>query len=342
MNQGHRLSFALAGLLVAGSALADPVTLRMASIAPDGTAWAREVRAFQREIETGTHGAVSVKWYLGGIAGDEVRELERARAGQLDGIGGSSFCERLAPSMLVTHLVGLYRDRDEAAHVISSLRPTFEAEFRKAGFTSLATSVFGTEVLFSRQPVRTMAEFRAQRWWTWNASNFDQIWQMTMPELGAHAVPAALDQLQPIYQQRGVDGFVAVPSVALGFQWSPMATYFTDLTTALVPACLVLSSSALDALPLEQQQVVRTAGAKLNMRWNEVTASLDHALLNGLFEKQGLKKVPATRELRTEFFAAAKAARDKLGERLVPRALLAQVEKYLESYRATHPEQASR
>ncbi len=45
------------------TAAAEPVTLRLASVAPEGTAFARELRAFGREVQAATHDTVTVKWY---------------------------------------------------------------------------------------------------------------------------------------------------------------------------------------------------------------------------------------------------------------------------------------
>src|SRR5207253_8784747 len=67
----------VAALLLASVAHAEPVTLRLATVAPDGTGWARELKAFGREVTTATHDNVQVKWYLGGIAGDELQQHER-------------------------------------------------------------------------------------------------------------------------------------------------------------------------------------------------------------------------------------------------------------------------
>jgi TRAP-type C4-dicarboxylate transport system substrate-binding protein len=78
---------------------AEPVRLRMAAVAPEGSEWARELHATSREVATATGGEVQIKWYLGGIAGDELAALARVRRGQLDGMGGASFCVRLAPSL---------------------------------------------------------------------------------------------------------------------------------------------------------------------------------------------------------------------------------------------------
>lgn len=79
---------------------AEPVTLRLATVAPDGTGWARELKAFGREISTSTHDDVLIKWYMSGIAGDELQSHERVQRDQLDGIlSGGMLCQRLAPSM---------------------------------------------------------------------------------------------------------------------------------------------------------------------------------------------------------------------------------------------------
>ncbi|MCA1664398.1 MAG: hypothetical protein LC659_09050, partial [Myxococcales bacterium] len=71
------------------AAPAETTVLRMAAIAPEGTSWARELKAFARGVEKATDGALRVKWYLGGVAGDEAEELARVERDQLDGGAGA-------------------------------------------------------------------------------------------------------------------------------------------------------------------------------------------------------------------------------------------------------------
>jgi TRAP-type C4-dicarboxylate transport system substrate-binding protein len=272
-----------------------------------------------------------MKWYLGAIAGDEQVALERVRHGQLDGLAGASFCERLAPSLAAVRVVALFENRDEVAYVLGKLKPVLDEEFRKSGFANLADSVFGADILFSRRPVRSMAELRGTRFFMWTYSG---ILEATLRELGARSmVVAPLEQLAQLYAAGEVDGFLAPASAALAFQWSTQAAYFTDLELAMLPGCLVLANTALDPLPLEQQEQIRAAAARFRVRWNDVTAALESSLIDGLFEKQGLKKVTATPRFRAEFRAAATAARAKLGDKLVRRELVTQVEKLVEDYR---------
>ena len=56
----------LAALSTSAVVQADPITLRLGTVAPEGSAWAREGQAFARDVERGTEGRVKVKLYFGG------------------------------------------------------------------------------------------------------------------------------------------------------------------------------------------------------------------------------------------------------------------------------------
>jgi len=88
--------------------------------------------------------------------------LERVRRGELAGLAGAIFCQRVAPSLHAVEVAGLVQSDDEAAEVMRRLRPTFEEESATSPFRFLAVSSgFGHRVLFSREPVRSLADLRA-------------------------------------------------------------------------------------------------------------------------------------------------------------------------------------
>jgi TRAP-type C4-dicarboxylate transport system substrate-binding protein len=325
--------------LFAAIGSADPITLRMAAIAPDGTSWAHELHAFARDIETGSRGELHLKWYLGGIAGDELGALERMRRGQLDGAAGAIFCQRLAPSLGAVRLPGMYQSREEALYILSRMKPLLDEEFRRAGFVNLGEGVFGMDVLFSRRPIRALGDMTSGHYWVWS---LDPIWQATLVAMGVNMVATALEELAPAYQRHDIDAFFAAPSAALAYQWSTQASYVTAVDAAVLPLCLVLANSALDPLPLEAQQLVRTAAAKFMSRFDESSHELENELMNGLFQKQGLTRVPLTPQLQKELMAATRAARPRVAKALLPPGLLPTVEKMLDEYRAQRRNEAQR
>jgi TRAP-type C4-dicarboxylate transport system substrate-binding protein len=331
----RRLSLTLLiATVLCGRAAAEPVLLRFASIAPEGTAWARELKAYARDVELLSHGELRIRWYLGGIAGDESVTPARIRKGQLDGEAAGVTCDRLAPSLKVLRIAGLLRRRDEAESVVARLVPTLEREFQHSGMTLLGMTWFGSDIIFSRVPVRSMADLRHLRFWIWN---LDEVWVAELRGLGLKTVPLPVEEAGRAYDDGRVDGLLALPTAALAFQWSVRTRYFTNLPMASMAACIFVSNRAFDALPTESKSALVAAGGKLNFRFKDINAAQEDALLGGLFERQRTRAVAASPIFQAEFLDSARQAREAIPDGVVPRALIVTVQTWLSDYRAEHP-----
>jgi TRAP-type C4-dicarboxylate transport system substrate-binding protein len=318
-------------LATVGRASADPQTLRFATIIPDGSAYAREAKAFGRDVENDTGGRVRVKWLFAGVTGDEMQTLERIRRGQVDGAATSLACSQLAPSLRVFRMPGLFESRHEARQVMARLRTTVAEELSKNGFTLLGIEPFGADVFLSREPIRSFDDLAHQRLWVWDR---DDVWRAVAALFGLRVTPLPLDQVSRALDEHRLDGVIALPTAALAYQWSTQLRYFTPLPSSYLQACLIVSNRAFDPLTLADQRAMQTAGAKAAARFEQVCADQDGELLSGMFEKQGLKKVPTTAALATAFRERARAAADRIDERLVPRALRERVAAWLTEIRA--------
>jgi TRAP-type C4-dicarboxylate transport system substrate-binding protein len=329
-----RAAVVLALAAASSVARAEPVTLRLASVAPEGSAWANLLKDYARELDTFTGGALKVKWYFGSVTGDELQTFEGIQKGHLDGVAsGGLICERLAPTMKLQGLTGVFQSRGEAAYVMERLRPTIEAETRKNGFEMMMITGLGAEVIFSRTPVRSLADVRRLKFWRWAS---DEVGVAVAHEMGIPVVPTELDDAGKAYEAGKLDGFIAIPSAALAFQWSAQARYITDLRSGYLIGCLAISHRALDRLSAEQQRALHALMAKYDALFQETGRRQDEALLRGLFQKQGLKPIPPSETFRSEFFEAARAARERVAARLIPRAILDRALQLLADYRAEH------
>jgi TRAP-type C4-dicarboxylate transport system substrate-binding protein len=325
---------AIGAMLLAGTvARADgPVTLRLATVAPDGTAWARELKAFARDVAAQTNGALNVKWYFGGIAGDDVQIAERIKRDQLDGVAsGGMLCDRVSPLMRAMHV--LTQERDEATWVLNRLNPQISEEFKRAGFVYLGGAGLGPDVLFTREPVRTVSELKHNKLWVWD---LDDVMKLQLPEVGVTAVPLPVTEAARAYDDDKVSGFVALPAAALVFQWSAQAKYVTDLRLGFVTGCVLLADRAFDLIPPQHRELFRSSGAKLQMRMQDLGKQQDDQLLGGLFQKQGLKPVSVSETFRAEYDQAAHSAQQKLGDKLVPKAQLDRTLQVLGEYHREH------
>jgi TRAP-type transport system periplasmic protein len=325
------VGFAMCALF--GTARADNVKLRIASVAPEGSGWAREMHSFSRDVEAATDGRVQVKWYLGGVAGDEVTSLDRVKRGQLDGAGMTIGCEALAPSLRVVRMAGMMRGNAEARFVLQRMRPILIKELARAGYFDFGVGSFGTIIIFSRNPVRTFGDFKATRLWIWDR---DPVWIDVTKKLGLSVVPLPVEEAVRAYEEHRIDGFLSPPGPALVFQWTTLARYFTELPIGVVPVCIVMAQRSIDQLSNDDRTAFAGAAGKLSDRFQDATNELDQSLVGGLLQKQGLKHVAPTEALQAEFFEAARRVRDGFDPKLVPPALLNEVLSWLADYRAEH------
>jgi TRAP-type C4-dicarboxylate transport system substrate-binding protein len=303
-------------------------TLRIASIAPDGTGYAREMRAFAREVESETAGALRVKLYFSAIAGDELEMGARMQRGQLDGAASAGMlCEQLAPSMRVMRMPGLFDNRDEAAQILGRLKALVDSEFEDSGFVNLGLVMIGPAMIFSRHPDQTIDALGHRRFWVWDA---DRMMSRLFPLFGLNILPLPINEAARAFDERRHDGFTGPPSAALAFQWSSRARYFLELDLAYITGCVVVARPLWDSLPEEARRAVKAAMAKASARLDTVNKELDRQLLEKLFAKQGLKRLQVTPTLRADFEKLAKSVRKELTGTEVPAATVDKVQSMLD------------
>jgi TRAP-type C4-dicarboxylate transport system substrate-binding protein len=327
-------AFVLSSLFVLATPLRAQTLLRMATPAPDGTSWARAIHRFAISVEHETQGALKVKIYYGGIAGDELQMGERIQKDQLDGaFSGGMLCMKLAPSLRVMRVLGLFQSEKELRFVQNKLKHDTDNELRRAGYVLLGTTGIGPELIFARKPIGTMGELKRTRLWIWDA---DETLQPGLRAAGFTLVPAPLESASKLYDMGKVDGFVAAPSAALAFQWSAQARYLLPLRLSTLDACVLVTNRFLDAQPVETQRVIRDVAAKVVNQLDDVQQLQDDALLNGLFQKQGMRVLPVPDELRARFFVDSRQARETLPPTVVSKELMDRVLSLLADYRAEH------
>jgi TRAP-type C4-dicarboxylate transport system substrate-binding protein len=306
-----RLLFALAVALAGSVALADPPpALRIGTLVPDGTAWARELKAFAREVEDGAQQRVKLYW--GGIAGDERQMVARIQRGQLDGIAGAAVCTDLSPSLSVTRLQGLFPSRAAHEHLVRKV-PNVDEEFKKAGFVDLGVAGMGPSIVFTRAPVTSWDALKKLRLWRWNldpvATEQDRL-------MGLNVMPTSVNDGAAAFEHGKVDGFIALAASALAFQWQSLAPNILPLEMDYLNACMLIRQSAWDELSIDTQRTMRAAGAKLQQRMELVGRENDRVVVSGTLTGSGVRVFPVPAAMREAFFAAARATRDRAAAEL--------------------------
>ena len=107
---------ALSLLLIDQSASA--VTLKIATLSPDGSYWMQKMRAGSEEIEKQTGGRVSLKFYPGGVMGDDATVLRKMRLHQLQGAAVTSGAlNNIYPDIQLYNQILLFQSEQEVDYV---------------------------------------------------------------------------------------------------------------------------------------------------------------------------------------------------------------------------------
>ncbi|HEX9910765.1 MAG TPA: TRAP transporter substrate-binding protein DctP, partial [Desulfatiglandales bacterium] len=65
------------------SVAAEPLTIKFATVAPEGSTWMNTMKELDKTIREKTQGQIAFRVYAGGVAGDELDALRKIRIGQL-------------------------------------------------------------------------------------------------------------------------------------------------------------------------------------------------------------------------------------------------------------------
>jgi TRAP-type C4-dicarboxylate transport system substrate-binding protein len=250
----RRLCLALAStLLLASSAPAK--TLKIATIAPGGSSWMREMQDTAGEIAVQTQGRVTLKFYPGGVMGNDQTVLRKMRAGQLQGGAfPSGTLGRILPDLDLYSLPLMFRSYDEVDFVREQMDADLSAALEREGFIALALSDNGFAYLMSTRPVRAVGDLAGARVWI---PEDDVMSQTALEVLGVSPVQLPLADVYTALQTGLVDTVAAPPIGTVAFQWHTKVKYLTDVPLMYLLGLLVVDAKVWRQLQPGDQGVVR-------------------------------------------------------------------------------------
>lgn len=329
-----RWLFLILALACAAPAAAQ-TTLRLATVAPDGSFWMREMRAGADEIRERTEGRVRIQYFPGGVMGNEQAILRRIRIGQLQ--GGAFTGGALAPvyrdAALYT-LPFLFRSHDE----VDFIRARFDAELERglaqAGFVSFGLAEGGFARLLSASPVARLEDLEGKKVWV---PEGDAVAYAAMEALGLTPTTLPLtDVLTGL--QTGLINIVASPPIgAVAFQWHTRVSYMTDVPLAYTWAQLIIDRRAFSRLSAADQAIVSEVMRAVYARLDEQNRR-DNESATAAMVTRGIELVSLDDdELRKWHEIGDRITRNVIDRGTFDTDLYRRVRAALDEYRTTHP-----
>ncbi len=259
MNTFYRIFLFLLVITFAGQAHAgNPKYLfKVASLAPDGSVWARRFRDFTREIEDKSNGEIGFKIYAGGVMGDDRAMYRKIRVGQLNG-GGFTMTgiSEVVPDFRVLGIPFLFNSYDEVDRVKEKLLPRFEKEFDKQGLVLLALSEVGFIYTMSSFPISTLAELKQSKPW---APEGDPVSKVLLETVGVTPIPLSIPDVLTSLQTGLINTAFNSFYGSIVMQWFTKISYITDIPFVYAYGAFILDKKTFSRLPPHYAEMMKTA-----------------------------------------------------------------------------------
>ena len=254
-----RLLLTAAALLTAAPGHA-VTTLKIATIAPDGTTWMREMRAGADEVDKQTQGRVKFKFFPGGIMGDDGSVLRKIRIGQLQGgafAGGS--LSAIYPDAQLYSLPMLFRSYAEVDYARERMDSTLRKGLEDAGFVPIGFTEGGFAYLFSKQTINSQNDLKKTKIWV---PEGDLVSTTAFQSAGVAPVPLPFADVYTGLQTGLLDTVATLPTAAIAFQWHTKLKTFVDVPLIYVIGVLAINRTSFEQISPEDQAVVRKVMAE--------------------------------------------------------------------------------
>ncbi len=311
MRTLRSLTLALALALLAGSTLAQQITLRAADNQPPTYPTVQGLMAMAEYLEFASDGRIVMEVFPGGQLGDERSTIEQVQLGVIDIVRTSTspVGEFYSP-MGVFSLPFIFRDE---AHMWKVVQGPIGRELldglRAADMVGLAYYDSGSRNFYTAStPIRSVADLEGLRIRTQQS----QVVLDMMDALGADPVPLSFGEVYSALQTGVIDGAENnFPSYGPGgVRHYEVAPYFTENAHARVPEIVMISAATMDRLSPEDQALVREAAL--------ASVPVQAALWAALVEESREAVVAAGSEIITVDISEFQAAMDPVYEKYGP------------------------
>ncbi len=276
------LFFTVACLATSSSSFA--MTIKIATLAPDGTAWMKNMRAAAKEIAEKTEGRVKLKFYPGGVMGNDKSVMKKIRLGQLQGgaLTGGSLATTY-PDMQIYSLPMVFDNYDEIDYVRPIIDPLLKQGMQKKGFTILGISEGGFAYLMSNNTIKNVDDLKKHKLWI---PEDDILNEALFRKMGVHPLTLPLADVYTGLQTGLIDTIGATTTGALAFQWHTRIRSVTDVPLLYLVGVLVVDNKRFSKINTTDQKVVIDVVQKTFAAMDEINRK-DNDSARQALEKMG-------------------------------------------------------
>ena len=285
------MALAAALAVTASGPSAQNVTIKLATIVPDGSVWDKALKKMGADWAAGTGGRITTTVYNGGTQGDDPTVLRKIRlnalqAASLTSVGLAS----IDWSFNVFNVPFFFQNYDELNAVLEKLTPVLRQRAEAKGFVLVHWGHAGWLQIFSKRPVQTLADLKGLKLFT--SAGDDRMTQWYKAN-GFQPRAMAMTDILTGLSTGMIEAMPSTPLASMAYQWHKQTPFMLDIGLAPLMGATVVSKRTWDAIPAADRAKMLevSAGVEQQLR---VDVPKGDSLAVTLMGAQGLKVTKAS------------------------------------------------
>jgi len=299
------------------------ITLKLATLAPNGSTWMNEMKKGADEIKTRTDGRVKFKFYPGGVMGNDQTVHRKIRIKQLHGGAfSSSGLSQINTAIQALSLPMLFNSFDEVDHVRAHIDQRIKEHMIKSGFVILGITEGGFARMMSTKPINTLDDIRLNKVWI---PEGDILVAETYNTLGIQPIPLPMSDVFTGLQTGLIDTIASTSAGAIAFQWHSGLKAMVDLPVLYVIGILAVSNDAFERINKDDQSIVIEVMSRVFARLDQLNRH-DNTEANMALKNQGLAVFrPTQQDIQELRIAADQAIASMVDKGMIDRVLVEEI-----------------
>jgi len=230
------------------------VRLKIATVSPEGSFWMTRMREAAEEISSKTAGRVTLKFYPGGVMGDDQSVLKKIRIGQLHGAAlMTGSLTEVYPYMQIYGFPLKFKSFAEVDYVRQRMDAGILEGLKKGGYMAFGPAEGGFAYFMSKFPVKTVEDLQQRKMWI---PNDDPTVIDGVSAFDMKPTPLAFADVRSGLQTDLIDTVATSPIGALALQWHTQIKYVTNLPFMYICAMFIIDQGAYSQISATDEPVV--------------------------------------------------------------------------------------
>lgn len=322
----------ITAILLSLASFGSAQTLKIATIAPEGSGWMVDMRAGAAEIKERTEGRVKFKFYGGGVQGNDRQVLRKMRIGQLHGGAfTSNAVSMLQKNAQLYAMPLLLTSPEEVRYVRERMDKAQRAALEEAGYINFGFAGGGFAFIMSKRPIAKPGDAKGLKIWV---PDDDPMAFGAIKAMGVSPVTMPLTDVLTGLQTELIDTIMVPPAGAIVLQWNTAVTYITEQALAYIFAILIIEKKVFDRLQPGDQVIVREVMERVYHKFDQQGDAENVAAHQALLD-DGMQPVSLDTEQMDIWKAAVRDSNHKLAaEGVLDLQLLIKAECYVAAHRS--------